>query len=135
MNGETVKLRGACVHHDNGLLGSATIARAEERRVELLKAAGFNAIRSSHDPMSQAMLDACDRLGVLVTDETFDGITGFVSVLDVVQMMQANATRQRDSGQEAAGGGVNDLMNSAADFMNQLPGRQGPLSDDFACQR
>ncbi|MGA1838273.1 glycoside hydrolase family 2 TIM barrel-domain containing protein [Herbiconiux sp. 11R-BC] len=72
INGEVVKLRGACIHHDNGLLGSAAIGRAEERRVEILKAAGFNALRSSHNPMSQAMLDACDRLGMLVMDETFD---------------------------------------------------------------
>jgi beta-galactosidase len=72
INGETVKLRGACVHHDNGLLGAATFARAEERRVRLLKEAGFNAIRMSHHPMSKAMLDACDRVGMLVVDETFD---------------------------------------------------------------
>ncbi|MHA6483298.1 glycoside hydrolase family 2 TIM barrel-domain containing protein [Paenibacillus sp. strain BS8-2] len=72
LNGEVVKLRGACVHHDNGLIGAATIDRAEERRVELMKAAGFNAIRSSHYPMSKAMLDACDRLGMLVVDESFD---------------------------------------------------------------
>jgi len=72
VNGKTVLLRGACVHHDNGPLGSATIPRAEERRVELLKAAGFNAIRSAHNPMSRAMLAACDRLGMLVMDETFD---------------------------------------------------------------
>ena len=65
-------LRGACVHHDNGVLGAATIDRADERRVELLQAAGFNAIRSAHNPMSRAMLDACDRLGMLVMDETFD---------------------------------------------------------------
>ncbi|PPF38032.1 glycoside hydrolase family 2 TIM barrel-domain containing protein [Rathayibacter sp. AY1A3] len=72
INGTAVKLRGACVHHDNGILGAATIGRAEERRVQLLKAAGFNAIRSSHNPLSQAMLDACDRHGMLVMDETFD---------------------------------------------------------------
>jgi beta-galactosidase len=72
INGETVKLRGACVHHDNGVLGAATFARAEERRVQLLMDAGFNAIRMSHHPMSKAMLDACDRLGVLVMDEAFD---------------------------------------------------------------
>ena len=72
INGETVKLRGACVHHDNGPIGAATIGRAEERRVELLKAAGFNALRSAHNPMSRAMLDACDRLGVIVMDETWD---------------------------------------------------------------
>ena len=72
INGEPVLLRGACVHHDNGPLGAATIDRAEERRVELLKEAGFNAIRSAHNPLSKPMLDACDRLGVLVMDETFD---------------------------------------------------------------
>ena len=72
VNGATVKLRGACVHHDNGVLGAATIGRADERRVELLKAAGFNALRSAHQPMSRAMLDACDRRGVLVIDEAFD---------------------------------------------------------------
>ena len=72
INGEPIDLRGACVHHDNGPIGAATIDRAEERRVELLKAAGFNAIRSAHNPMSRAMLDACDRLGVVVMDETFD---------------------------------------------------------------
>ncbi|RXZ71204.1 glycoside hydrolase family 2 TIM barrel-domain containing protein [Agromyces albus] len=72
INGETVKLRGACIHHDNGPLGAAAIGRAEERRVELLKKAGFNAIRSAHNPISPAMLDACDRLGMLVMDETAD---------------------------------------------------------------
>lgn len=72
VNGEVVKLRGACVHHDNGILGAATFGDAEERRVRLLKEAGFNAIRSSHNPMSVAMLEACDRLGLYVMDETFD---------------------------------------------------------------
>lgn len=72
INGEVVKLRGACIHHDNGVLGASTFERAEERRVEILKKAGFNAIRSAHQPMSKAMLDACDRLGMLVMDETFD---------------------------------------------------------------
>ena len=72
INGEPVKLRGACIHSDNGVIGSAAIARADERRVQLLKSAGFNALRSSHNPMSDAMLDACDRFGVLVMDESFD---------------------------------------------------------------
>ncbi|NNN29184.1 glycoside hydrolase family 2 protein [Streptomyces sp. S3(2020)] len=82
LNGETVKLRGACVHHDNGVLGAATYARAEERRVEILKDAGFNAIRISHQPMSKAMLDACDRLGMLVVDEAFDVWTSGKSEFD-----------------------------------------------------
>lgn len=72
INGDAVNLRGACIHHDNGPLGAAAIPRAEERRIEVLKEAGFNAIRSSHNPISSAMLDACDRLGMLVMDETFD---------------------------------------------------------------
>jgi len=75
INDEHVKLRGACIHHDNGPLGAATIQRAEERRIELLKEAGFNAVRSSHNPLSPAMLDACDRLGMLVFDEAFDAWT------------------------------------------------------------
>jgi beta-galactosidase len=65
-------LRGACIHHDNGVIGAATIARADERRVEILKEAGFNALRSAHHPMSGEMLAACDRIGMLVMDEAFD---------------------------------------------------------------
>src|ERR1039458_2212969 len=72
INGEPLALKGGCVHHDNGALGAAAIDRAEERRVELMKASGFNAIRTSHNPPSAAFLDACDRLGVLVIDEAFD---------------------------------------------------------------
>ena len=72
VNGEVVKLRGACIHHDNGMLGAAAIGRADERRIDLLKAAGFNAIRSSHYPASSSLLSACDRRGMLVIDEAFD---------------------------------------------------------------
>jgi beta-galactosidase len=72
LNGENVLMKGGCMHHDNGPLGSAAYDRAEERRVELMKASGFNAIRCAHNPPSQAFLDACDRLGMLVIDESFD---------------------------------------------------------------
>ncbi len=72
LNGKTVKINGGCVHHDNGCLGAAAFHRAEERKVELLKASGFNAVRTSHNPPSEAFLDACDRLGLLVMDESFD---------------------------------------------------------------
>jgi len=72
INGVPVKLRGACIHLDNGPLGVVSMVGAEERKVARLKAAGFNAIRSSHCPASPALLDACDRLGMLVMDETFD---------------------------------------------------------------
>ena len=73
LNGKTMKINGGCVHHDNGCLGAAAFDRAEERRVELLKSAGFNAIRTSHNPPSEAFLNACDRLGMMVIDEAFDG--------------------------------------------------------------
>jgi beta-galactosidase len=72
VNGEPTLLRGACLHHDHGPLGAAAFDRAEERRVEILKAAGFNAVRTAHNPPSPAFLDACDRLGLLVIDEAFD---------------------------------------------------------------
>ena len=72
LNRKTVKLKGGCFHNDNGPLGSKAYDRAEERKVELLKASGFNAVRCSHNPPSPAFLAACDRLGVLVMDEAFD---------------------------------------------------------------
>jgi beta-galactosidase len=72
VNGVPLEMKGACLHHDNGPLGAAAIDRAEERRVEILKAAGYNAIRTSHNPPSPAFLDAADRLGLLVIDEAFD---------------------------------------------------------------
>jgi beta-galactosidase len=82
INGEPVNLRGACVHHDAGALGAAAISRAEVRRVEILKEAGFNAIRSAHNPISRATLQACDRLGVLVMDELTDVWTEAKSPFD-----------------------------------------------------
>jgi beta-galactosidase len=72
LNGEPMELKGGCLHHDNGPLGAAAIDRAEERRVELLKENGFNAVRSSHNPPSPALLEACDRLGLLVIIDAFD---------------------------------------------------------------
>ena len=72
VNGKSVKLRGACIHSDSGLLGAATYAEAEHRRIRLLKQAGFNAIRSAHNPLAPVTLDACDALGMYVMDEAFD---------------------------------------------------------------
>ncbi|MEV7631855.1 glycoside hydrolase family 2 TIM barrel-domain containing protein [Microbacterium sp. NPDC089318] len=193
INDEAVKLRGTCLHHDNGILGTACFADAETRKVRLLKQAGFNAIRSAHNMMSTAMLRACDRLGMVVMDEVYDvwtvqkssfdasvnfleswrhdvtamvrrdrnhpsvvfysigneipetgtahggrisremadlireldparyvtnGINGFVSVLDdVIAMMSSGAF---GGGEQKEAGGVNDVMSSAADGMNQL---------------
>ena len=72
INGETINLRGACIHHDNGIIGAETFPEAEWYRCKRLKEAGFNALRSSHHPMSRAMLDACDCLGMMVMDELTD---------------------------------------------------------------
>jgi beta-galactosidase len=72
INGTVTKLRGGCIHHDNGLLGACAFAQADDRRVRLLKARGYNAIRSSHNPASRTLRDACDRLGMLLIEEAFD---------------------------------------------------------------
>ena len=72
LNGVPMKLRGGCIHHDNGILGAAAFPVAEERKIRLLKQAGFSAIRTAHNPPSTALLDACDRLGMLVLEESFD---------------------------------------------------------------
>ena len=72
LNGEPLKLRGGCVHHDNGPLGACAHPDAERRKAAKLKAAGFNAVRCAHNPPSTAFLDACDELGLLVVDEAFD---------------------------------------------------------------
>nr|WP_321353808.1 glycoside hydrolase family 2 TIM barrel-domain containing protein [uncultured Draconibacterium sp.] len=72
LNGESVLLKGGCLHHDNGPLGSAAFKAAEYRRVKTMKDNGFNAIRTSHNPPSKHFLIACDELGILVMDESFD---------------------------------------------------------------
>lgn len=72
LNGKSVLLKGGCMHHDNGPLGSAAFKTAEYRRVKTMKENGFNAIRTAHNPPSKLFLDACDELGMLVLDEAFD---------------------------------------------------------------
>lgn len=72
INNKQVLLRGACVHSDNGILGAVSLPAAEHRRIRILKACGFNAIRASHNPMSPAFLDACDEIGMYVVDELTD---------------------------------------------------------------
>ena len=72
INWKPVKLRGGCIHHDSGILGSATYDEMEWRRIRMLKEAGFNAVRSAHNPISRAALEACDALGLYVMDESWD---------------------------------------------------------------
>ena len=73
VNGETVKLRGGCIHHDHGVLGACEYREAEERRIRILKENGFNAVRVAHNPASRVLLETCDRIGMYVMDEAFDG--------------------------------------------------------------
>ena len=73
LNGKAIEMNGGCLHHDNGPLGAASYRDAEWRKARLMKEAGFNAVRTSHNPPSEAFLDACDHLGLLVIDESFDG--------------------------------------------------------------
>ena len=72
INGKEVKLKGGCLHHDNGLLGAVSLYETEARKIRKLKEAGFNAIRTAHNPPSSALIEACDRLGMYVFDEAFD---------------------------------------------------------------
>ena len=72
INGLPVKLRGGCLHHDNGVIGAVSVYDAEARKIRKLKEIGFNAIRTTHNPPSAALIEACDRLGMYVFDEAFD---------------------------------------------------------------
>jgi beta-galactosidase len=72
LNGRRLKLQGVCLHHDLGALGTAVNRRATERQLEIMKAAGINAIRTSHNPPSPELLECCDRMGLMVMDEAFD---------------------------------------------------------------
>ncbi len=72
INGKSVKLRGGCLHHDNGPIGAVTLYDAEARKIRKMKEVGFNAIRTTHNPPSEALIEACDRLGMYVFDEAFD---------------------------------------------------------------
>ena len=73
LNGKPLLINGACVHHDDGVLGAMAFDAAEIRKVRQMKDAGFNLIRTSHNPTTRAFLDACDSIGMLVIGEAFDG--------------------------------------------------------------
>ncbi len=72
LNGEHVKLKGVCLHHDLGCLGTAVNTRAIERQLEIMRGMGCNSIRTSHNPPAPELLELCDRMGFVVIDETFD---------------------------------------------------------------
>ena len=69
LNGKSMKLKGGCIHHDNGILGAASFYDAEYRKVKLHKDNGYNALRLAHNPQSEQILDICDELGMIVFDE------------------------------------------------------------------
>lgn len=72
LNGKRTKIKGVCLHHDNGALGAAYYLDADRRRLKYMKEMGCNAIRFSHNPMSEGLLDLCDEMGFMVMDEFFD---------------------------------------------------------------
>ena len=73
VNGTSVKLRGGCFHHDNGILGAESFRDSEARKIRKMKEIGYNAVRTSHNPPSSVLLDICDEMGMYVLDEAFDG--------------------------------------------------------------
>ena len=84
------------MHHDNGILGAAAYDRAERKRVELLKDAGFNAVRTSHNIPSEAFLDACDEVGLMVIDEAFDGWRDAKNSHDYHELFDDNWSKDLD---------------------------------------
>ncbi len=72
LNGKKIRFNGVCLHHDNGALGAAVYRRADERKLQIMKSMGVNAVRTSHNPPSREFLELCDELGLLVLDEAFD---------------------------------------------------------------
>lgn len=97
LNGKSIKFAGGSVHHDNGPLGAAAFDRAEFRKAELLKAAGYNAVRTAHNPPSPAFLDACDRVGLLVLEDAFDVWTAPKAKYDYARFFDDWWTRDVDS--------------------------------------
>lgn len=120
VNGTPVKLRGGCIHHDNGLLGACAYPDADERRLWLLKARGFNAIRSSHNPASRSLREACDYIGMYLIEEAFD-------VWHVGKEPQDFATRFQDHWKNVIDAMVRSARNNASVIMwsigNEIPFR------------
>lgn len=99
LNGKGVKMKGVCIHHDAGCLGAAVPDRVLERRLEVLKELGCNAIRTSHNPPAPEMLDMCDRMGFFVIDEAFDkwfAHVGYGELFETWYRKDLGAMLQRD---------------------------------------
>lgn len=87
INGKSVKLKGGCLHHDNGVIGAVSVKDAELRKIRLLKEGGYNAVRTAHNPPSAELLEACDELGMLVMHEFTDVWTDVKAIYDYGQYM------------------------------------------------
>lgn len=129
INGVATKLRGGCIHHDNGLLGARAYGDADERRIRLLQARGFNALRSAHNPASRSLREACDRLGMLLIDEAFDA-------WHVGKNPDDFSTRFPDHWQEVIRALVLSARNSPSVIMwsigNEIPDRSSPQGLQWA---
>lgn len=90
VNGKTVKLKGGCIHHDNGILGAVSLYDSEYRKIRLLKESGYNTVRTAHNPPSAVLLEVCDRLGMYVYDEAFDAWSIAKQPGDYNQFFQEN---------------------------------------------
>lgn len=88
LNGNTIKLKGGCIHSENGVIGAISVADAEDRRIRMLKEAGYNAIRTAHNPVGNALLDACDKYGMLVMEEYADAWTHAKPTFDYALWME-----------------------------------------------
>ncbi len=88
LNGRHLQLRGGNIHHDFGGLGTALPDRAHEKNVEVLKAMGCNIIRSAHNPAAPALMEACDRLGMLLWAETRNLLTDFGAIEDLTSLIR-----------------------------------------------
>ncbi|MGO4371424.1 glycoside hydrolase family 2 TIM barrel-domain containing protein [Paenibacillus sp. 2TAB19] len=97
LNGRALKLKGGCVHHDNGILGAASYRDSEFRRMKLHKDNGYNAIRFSHNPMSRDLVNACDHLGLLVINEAFDVWTMEKNTHDYSQYFEQDWQKDLDA--------------------------------------
>ncbi len=133
INGETVPLRGACIHHDNGVIGAETFAEAEWYRCKRLKEAGFNAIRSAHHPMSRAMLDACDRLGMLVMDELTDVWNRHKNPYDDADIFQEEAKQWITHMVDKDYNHPSVVMYSVGNEIQEAGTKQGALINRFLC--
>lgn len=135
INGKTVNLRGTCIHHDNGVIGAETFPEAEYYRCKRLKEAGFNAIRSAHHPMSKAMLEACDQLGMLVMDELTDMWDRGKNTYDFSDIFQKEAVQWIHHMVEKDYNHPSVVIYSVGNEIQEAGTKQGSWINRFLCNK